>query len=144
MSGLAPLLAGRERPGVWRWRSESPVATVREVVEAADWQFVVLDTAGVGDRAEFFEAVGAALDLDEAWGRNLDALADSLRDVPTRGARGVVVLWEAWSGLAYGEHPWFEVVLEILAERAGDERLGAFSVLLRGAGPDLAGVSLLD
>lgn len=144
MSGLAPLLAGRERPGLWRWGSESPVATVREVVEAAGWQFVLLDTAAVADRSEFFEAVGAALDLDDAWGRNLDALVDVVRDVPRTGATGVIVLWEAWSGLAHGEHPWFEVVLEILAGRAGDEHLGAFSVLLRGAGPDLTGVSLLD
>lgn len=144
MSGLAPLLAGRERPGLWRWRSESPVATVREVVEAAEWQFVLLDTAAVSDRAEFFDAVGAALDLDDMWGRNLDAFVDVLRDVPGPETSGVIVLWEAWGGLAHGEHPWFEVVLEILAERAGDDHLGAFSVLMRGSGPDLVGVSLLD
>jgi hypothetical protein len=150
MSGLAPLLAGREVPGVRRWRSGVRGPVVREVVEAAGWEFRLLDGAGITGRAEFLSVVGEAFDFPETYGRNFDALADLLRDLPAaRSAgrpqpRGTVVLWEAWSGFARADERWFDVAVEVFAERCAAEGLPPFAVLLRGPGPEREDLPVLD
>lgn len=145
MSGLAPLLGGRERPGVWRWLAGPDSAVVAEVVEAAGWQFHLLDTAAVLTREEFLAEVGLALEFPETYGHNFDALADLLRDLPSDPeSRGALVLWEAWSGFARADERWFTVALDVMAERAEAAGLPPFAVLLRGPGPEREDLPVLD
>jgi RNAse (barnase) inhibitor barstar len=127
VSGLAALLAGRTPPGAYRWHATYAVdvVDVRHAVERAGWRFAHLDGVAVGSVPELHEALATALGLPDWYGRNLDALADCLRDVPA----DTVVLWDAWSGVARAEPRAFGVVLDLLGER--------LTVLLRGAGPDL-------
>lgn len=152
MSGLAGLLAGHDAPGVWRWASHRDVDDVRARVEGVGWTFAHLDGVTVESRQEFLVAIGRALDLPDTYGANFDALADLLDDVPapsggvdgTGAGTGAVLLWDAWSGFARTDERWFAVALTVLRERCTDPARSPFAVLLRGPGPELADVPLLD
>jgi RNAse (barnase) inhibitor barstar len=73
---------------------------------------VVLDTHAVDDKAAFMEAVAAAFELPDWFGRNWDAFADSLRDLPPE----TVVAWDGWTDLARTAPRACEVAIEVFAE----------------------------
>ena len=126
MSGLAAVLAGRVEPGVYRWHAAYDVADVRHTVERAGWRFAHLDGWSLATKAELLDALGAALNFPDHYGRNLDALADCLTDLEA----GTVLLWDGWSPLARDDQRTFAVVVELL-------RAAALAVLLRGDGPEV-------
>lgn len=137
MSGLARLLAGHGDPGVYRWHAAFDVTDVRRAAEQAGYRLSHLDGWTQQTKAEVLQGFGESLDFPDWYGRNLDALADCLADVlePT------VLLWDGWGVLARADQAAFAAVIEILADRA---RTGpvAFTVLLRGDGPEVEVVSL--
>lgn len=135
MSGLAGVLAGRRGAGIFRWSSGASAADVRHAVEHAGWRFVHLDTWTVQDKEGFIDTAAGAFELPDWFGRNWDALADSLSDV--RADPGTVVLWDGWSPFARAQAKPFAVAVDILEQRARSRRGGAFVVLLRGAGPPI-------
>ena len=134
MSGLAGVFAGHRPPGVYRWKAAYDVADVRHTVEHAGWRFGHVDGWVSQTKAEFLEAVGVGLGFPDYYGRNFDALADCLGDLPD-----TVLLWDGWAPFARADERAFAVALRILTERAGstDRESGRLLVLLRGAGPDL-------
>jgi RNAse (barnase) inhibitor barstar len=136
MTALAALLAGRTGPGTYRWHSGFPVADVRHVVEAAGWRFAHYDGRGDETRADVLAGLGAALDFPAYYGRNLDALADCLRDVVPADRAGTVLLWDAWGRFARADERSFARVLRVIGTRTGRERGAPFAVLLRGEGPE--------
>ncbi len=142
MSGLAGLLAGRDTPGVWRWDSRMDPADVRDAVQGAGWVFGHVDGLLAQGRAEFLTAVGESLSFPEYYGRNFDALADCLDDLPGAGAAGVVLLWDTWGVLAHEDRRSFDTAVAVLAERAS--RGAPFAALLRGDGPEDVLLPLLD
>ena len=144
MSGLAGLLAGRFEPGIYRWHGGFHVPDVRHTVEHAGWRFAYVDGWHGDSKAEFLAAVGEALELPDDYGQNFDALADHLADVVDGDSEGVVLLWDGWGPLARADEQAFSVALSVLGTRVNAERGGRFSVLLRGDGPDVAGVPSLD
>jgi RNAse (barnase) inhibitor barstar len=135
VSGLAAVLAGRTRAGVYRWSSPADPAEVRHAVEHAGWQFAHLDTWAAEDKSGFMDAVTKAFDLPEGFGRNWDALADSLSEV--RHDQGTVVLWDGWSPFARAHRSSFDVALDVLRQRTDTRRGGACVVLMRGDGPPI-------
>ena len=145
MSGLAALLAGRETPGAYLWRSGLDVDDVRQPVEHAGWVLGHVDGwVGDGSRETFLADVGRALDFPAHYGQNFDALADCLRDLGAGAAAGVVLLWDGWSTLARHDERAFGIALDVLGERAGSERGVPFAVLLRGDGPVVPGLRTLE
>lgn len=132
MSGLAGLLAGHLEPGVYTWHAAFSEAEVRRSVEHAGARFGYVDGWTHPGKDEFLAAVGAALSFPDWYGQNLDALADCLDDLT--GA--VVLLWDGWGTLAREDRATFDLVLDIATGRAR-ETAAPFSLLLRGAGPDL-------
>lgn len=144
MSGLAALLAGHEPPGIYRWHAVYDVADVRHTVEHAGWGFAHVDGwTGADTKAAFLAAVGDALHFPDHYGQNFDALTDCLRDIG-RDVDGVVLLWDGWSTLARADERAFAVTLDVLGSRVEADRGAPFSVLLRGEGPDVAGLTSLD
>jgi len=143
MSGLAGLLAGRPDnpgPGVYRWHATFDAEELGRRVAAAGWRCGHLD-AVIQTREQALAELGAALAFPEHYGRNLDALWDSLRDLPGP----TILLWDHWAVLAYADEAFFGRLLGLLRERAERPEpadLPAFTVLLRGDGPDLAIPSL--
>jgi hypothetical protein len=153
MSGLARLLAGRAAPGVYHWTSAASVDDIRHAVERAHWQFVLLDTWTVEEKAGFMAACQSAFDLPASFAGNFDALADALSDLrpassvsgdepqPTQGraedgdCEGLLVVWDGWGPLARAERRVFDVAVDVFSARVDDERAAPFTVLLRGPGP---------
>ena len=142
MSGLAALLAGRSKPGIYTWHSGFEVEDVRHTVEHAGWTFAYVDGLKAQTKQEFLTHIGEALSFPEWYGKNFDALADCLTDIDS--GNGTVVLWDGWGALARAEPRAFSVALSVLGTRVNADRGGPFSVLLRGEGPDVAGVPSLD
>ncbi len=148
MSGLAGLLAGLmahdAEPGIYQWHGAFDVADVRRTVEHAGFGFAHVDGWVTAEtKAEFLAAVGAALDFPDHYGQNFDALADCLHDIGA-GRAGVVLLWDGWCTLARADDTAFGVALSVLGSRVNTDRGVPFSVLLRGEGPVVAGISSLD
>ena len=142
MSGLAAVLAGRTRPGIYRWRSGFDIADVRHTVDHAGWTFGYVDGLHAQTKSEFLLQIGEALDFPDWYGQNFDALADCLTDVDD--GDGTVLLWDGWGTLARQEPRAFSVALSVLGTRVNADRGGPFLVLLRGDGPDAPGVDYLD
>jgi hypothetical protein len=144
VSGLAGVLAGHEPPGTYRWHSALDADDVRHTVEHAGWVFGHVDGwTGADTKATFLAAVGETLAFPDHYGHNFDALADCLHDVGT-GSAGAVLLWDGWATLARADDRAFSVALSVLGSRSYADRGAPFSVLLRGEGPDLPGVTSLD
>lgn len=140
MSGLAAVLAGRVRPGVYQWHAAFDAADVRHTVEHAGWAFGYVDGWRGETREDFLRDVGIALAFPDYYGHNLDALNDCLRDVTTP----TVLLWDGWGPFAHRDPRAFGIVLDIFGGRDPEEGDVPLSVLLRGEGPDLATVLSLD
>ena len=144
MSGLAALLARRTPPGIYTWHAGFDVADVRHTVEHAGWGFGHVDGWTAGDsKSAFLAAVGEALDFPDDYGQNFDALADCLDDIGG-GVAGVVLLWDGWGTLARADERAFSVALSVLGSRVNADKGVPFSVLLRGGGPEVAGLTSLD
>jgi RNAse (barnase) inhibitor barstar len=135
MTDLRTVLSKGLRPGVYRWPSDLTADQVRLNVTAAGWNFVLLDTTGVHDKAGFLDVCATAFDLPRWFGRNWDALADSLSDRST--GEPEVVLWEGWRELLGHDRDTVDVGLQIFTEDANES--GQLRILLREAGdvPDL-------
>ena len=73
---------------------------------------VVLSTPGVADKSGFMDAVSDALALPGWFGRNWDALADCLSDVPP----STVLVWDHWTDMARATPRDTEVAIEVFAE----------------------------
>ena len=144
MSGLAGILAGHDAPGIYRWEGTVDAIDVRHTVEHAGWGFGTVDGwTGAGTKAEFLAAVGETLGFPDYYGQNFDALSDCLHDIG-RGAHGVVLLWDGWATLARADEKAFSIALGVLGSRAHADRGVPFALLLRGEGPDIEGVPVLD
>ena len=146
MSGLAALLAGPGRtPGIYRWHGAFDVADVRHTVEHAGWRFAYVD----GWHGEAKAGVPAP-----AWARRWTSPTTTARTStpwptasPTSvtGREGVVLLWDGWGPFARdGRAGLLASPSACSASRVNADRGGPFAVLLRGDGPDVAGVPSLD
>jgi RNAse (barnase) inhibitor barstar len=133
VSGLAGLLAGHHKPGIYQWHAAFGPDDVRHTVEHAGGRFAYVDGWTHQDKTEVLEAFAEALEFPDSFAHNFDALADCLRDV---NGRQIVVLWDGWGPLARSDRRAFEVTADILAGRVA-EGPSPMSVLLRGEGPDI-------
>ena len=144
MSGLAGLLAGHDAPGVYRWQGTSDAVDVRHTVEHAGWGFGAVDGwTSAGTMDGFRAAVGETLGCPDYYGQNFDALSDCLHDIGA-GTAGVVLLWDGWSTLARADAKAFSIALSVLGSRVNADRGVPFAVLMRGEGPEVAGLPSLD
>ncbi len=87
--------------------------------------------------------MGVALGFPDWYGQNFDALADCLHDIGA-GVDGVVLLWDGWATLARGDEKAFDIALTVLGRGCTPTAGVPFAVLLRGEGPEVAGLPSLD
>lgn len=152
MSGLAGVLAGHIAPGVYRWHAAFDVADVRHTVEHAGWRFGYVDGWRAQTKSEFLTAIGETFTFPDHYGHNFDALTDCLREVATKAVSGdmpgavpgVVLLWDGWGPFAVDDPRGFALARQVLADRVASTSAGSFVVLLRGEGPEPAGITSLD
>ncbi|MEF9881770.1 barstar family protein [Streptomyces sp. P9-A4] len=86
---------------------------------------VVLDLSGVTDKAALMDRCAAALALPSWFGRNWDALADSLTDLP----EPVALVVTGWQEYARARPREWRTAQEVFAT-AVDERPTRLAVLL--------------
>ncbi|CAL9629265.1 barstar family protein [Streptomyces sp. NPDC090994] len=98
---------------------------------------VTLDLAGVTDKAGLMDRCARSLGLPEWFGRNWDALADSLADPSVwpedAGERGLLLVVENWREYAEARPEEWQIAEEVFAE-ATDRGPGLF-VTLGPGGP---------
>ncbi|MEV6761744.1 barstar family protein [Streptomyces sp. NPDC051105] len=86
---------------------------------------VTLDLAGVADKAGLMDRTAAALSLPDWFGRNWDALADSLRDPsvwpPEAVARGLLLVVTGWQGYAGTRPDEWRTAQDVFAQAAAGE-----------------------
>jgi RNAse (barnase) inhibitor barstar len=114
MSNLRALLTEGLRPGVYRWQTDRTPDEVRREVVAAGWDFVLLDTSAIHDKTGFLDLCATAFDLPRWFGRNWDALADSLSDRST--GEPEIVLWAGLRHLLEHDHDTVDMALQIFTE----------------------------
>lgn len=98
---------------------------------AADGYHVVrLDAAGWRDAADMHTAVGAALHLPDHYGRNLDALNDSLRDVAEgdygrpAGSAGLALVLDGYDRFARADPGTARALLDVWTAAAASGPAG--------------------
>lgn len=114
MTDLRALLSLGLRPGVYRWPSTASADQVRRDAAAVGFGFVLLDTGEIHDKAGFMDLCATAFDFPRWFGRNWDALADSLSDRST--GEPEVVLWSGLPHLLEHDHDTVDVALQIFEE----------------------------
>lgn len=87
-------------------------------------------TPGSELKGSTLAAIASALSFPEHFGGNLDALADSLRDLSSP----TLLVWEHWWWLARADPDAFTAIRQILARRAAE---GGFAAVLSGSGPPI-------
>jgi hypothetical protein len=92
-------------------------STVAKALTAAGYVYAHASSAGV-TTATRFASPAAALKLDADCGNNLDAFADSLRDLPARwpGRNRIVLLWSAVDELLHVDMLGFLQVVRVLGD----------------------------
>ncbi|SCK30931.1 Barstar (barnase inhibitor) [Streptomyces sp. WMMB 714] len=95
--GLPGLFEGTVPPGVYRCDSVGPDVLMQ--AEAADWTGAVIDLSDVTTKAEFMDRCATGLEFPDWFGRNWDALADSLTDLSWWGeTNGYMLMTAGWPG----------------------------------------------
>ena len=133
-ASYSSLLKGTTSTGLFSWRGAAGRDLVAEA-EAAGWRALRLDTAEVTSVAAFYEEVAAAWALPPWFGRNLDALFDSLADLT---GSPTVLVWGGLRQLAEVDPLQASAVLDVLRDAASHAESFAVIVL------DDLGVSEFD
>jgi RNAse (barnase) inhibitor barstar len=128
---------GGVAPGFYRLQSRARPEWLAALAGRNGWRYVYLDGARIASKAEFMAAVAQAMQFPGYFGRNWDALEDSLRDLAWLPARsGYLVLYDAAGKFARQQPDEFAVALDVLRS-AVDFWRGTptpMTVLVRGAG----------
>lgn len=120
MSTVAGLVDGSMTPGVYRVLADP--ATIESAVSAAGWRSAVL--ASTATTHDFYTEISCALGFGDYFGRNLDALWDSLTDL---GQPTVLILTD-WVRFARARPERWADILAIFDERS--ELSPPFAVVL--------------
>ena len=88
----------------------------------------LIDGTRIRSKDDFYTEVAAALSFPDWFGRNLDALADCLRDLSWLPAGEHVLVWSAPAVFRDADLDGYRAVAEVLVERTEP---GVFRVVTR-------------
>ncbi|AXT84721.1 hypothetical protein C6I20_05615 [Aeromicrobium sp. A1-2] len=128
------LLTGETAPGLFSWRGRTDRDLGGAAAEAG-WLALPLDTRHVMSVDAFWDEVVTSWSLPEWFGRNLDALFDTLAEL---ASRPTVVLWEGLVQLADVDPIHTSAVVDVFRDAVG--QAPALAVIVR----DDLGVSGFD
>lgn len=137
MSRLRRALAQEQNPGVYRFQSEASAEFLRGEAENAGWKFYYLDGSKIFNKKSFLEKIARAMKFPAYFGKNWDALNDSLTDLQGIDTNGYILLFQAPERFSKNSPADFQVAMEILesAIEYWHEQGIPFYVLLRGQAP---------
>lgn len=99
------------------YRTPADVAVLRESLRQAHGQWVEVDLRGLGRKSAVLDTLARAASFPPHFGRNWDALADCLQDLPASSSPYVLHLQHAAAARAALGTDW-ETLLEILGDAA--------------------------
>lgn len=102
--------------GVTRWTQDAAVPDLEEQLRAEGRNVVLLDGTDVEDKAGFLRVCEQVFALPDWFGRNWDALEESLADLDI--SAGLVVLWSGWELFAQAEPDEYATALDIFSDAA--------------------------
>jgi RNAse (barnase) inhibitor barstar len=92
---LDALFSGQRSPGVYRWDAPGSTRALRDEAENHGWRCFYLDGRRIADKKEFIDACARAMHFPDYFGKNWDALEESLRDLEWAPASaGYLVLYD--------------------------------------------------
>ncbi len=93
MSRWQALLSGQVEPGIYHLPAHTRPEAVRQALEPAGWRVFAFDGKRISDKASYLTEVARAMNFPDYFGKNWDALQDSLTDLGWAPARGYVILY---------------------------------------------------
>lgn len=143
---LERLLCGLIEPGVYSYRSRASIASIAWRARITGWRFFHLDGQRIESKADLLAACAEAMRFPVTFGRNWDALEDSLRDLSWAPAhRGYLLLYDGAGRLAAAAPEDFAVAVDVFRSAAAHWRQSEtpLAVLLRGLKGPVPGLAEL-
>jgi RNAse (barnase) inhibitor barstar len=132
MSKLLERLSDASKSGVYR---ATTGAVIAEACRDSDLRISWIDLKGVKEKTELLTRIARSLDFPQWWGKNWDALKDSLADLSWIKARGNVLVIDHFQKLPSDERQTLtEIFQEVAALGAKDGR-PFFAVFVGGEAP---------
>ncbi len=127
------ILFGGLAPGVYRYAGRVGNTALQRWATARGWRAWQINGTNVTCKAEFLSALNRAMHLPEWFGRNWDALDETLRDLEGQRADGYLLIFDYPAPLAEGDPKAWRSALEILRDAADfwQQQGQPFYVLLR-------------
>jgi hypothetical protein len=111
---ICRLLAGITAPGVYRTPERASTAIVAQQARLCGWRLFHLDGQQVASKEDLLQCCATVMRFPSYFGRNWDALEDSLRDLswaPTQA--GYLLLFDHAARFAHAAPADFAVALDI-------------------------------
>ena len=101
MADLHEVFSGAVEPGLHPLEQTVTAEDLAEMAAGHGWTPIVVDLAGVAEKAGLLDRVAEAARFPEYAGRNWDALQDALGDLAWLGPTdGYLVVLDGWAGFA--------------------------------------------
>ncbi|MGB9149689.1 MAG: barstar family protein [Burkholderiales bacterium] len=134
MKKLKSLLAENKLGGVFQLTSADTQAEIEKMAKTAKLAYFHIEGKKIEKKEQFLNHAAVAMHFPEHFGNNWDAFADCLEDLSWHDAKGYLVLYDHYDGLASHAHGQFDTLLEIFqsAVEYWREQGKPMLVLLRG------------
>lgn len=134
MKKLKSLLAENKLGGVFQLTLADTHAEIEKMAKTAKLAYFHIEGKKIEKKEQFLNHAAVAMHFPEHFGNNWDAFADCLEDLSWHDAKGYLVLYDHYDGLASHAHGQFDTLLEIFqsAVEYWREQGKPMLVLLRG------------
>ena len=132
MSKLLERLSDASKSGVYR---STTGAVIAEACRGSDLRISGIDFKGVKNKADLLSRVASSLDFPDWWGRNWDALKDSLADLSWTAARGTIMVIDHVQDLPSDDLRTLTEILQEVALLWAKDGRPFFAVYVGGEAP---------
>lgn len=115
MSKFSTALKRQKKPGIYRFTSSAKPETLSNQAAKLGWRVFQLDGSQAHDKQSFLREAATAMSFPSYFGKNWDALEDSINDLGWAQADGYVLVWEDAQNLAAQDPDSYKMALDILA-----------------------------
>ena len=103
-------------PGVYRYAGRVGNTVLQRWATARGWRAWQINGSSIACKADFLSALQRAMQLPGWFGRNWDALDETLRDLEGQRAAGYLLIYDYPGPLAEGDPAAWQSALEILRD----------------------------